>query len=201
MSQGYPNNVIRTHASIEQAEHEKVADARRVVLTDAAGNFHNADNPFPVEFTGTISIGSVEITGNGNTMAVNTDGSINVNLVTGGTPVPEILRSTYNRAASVPAATSTVIVSYTVPIGKTGILSKIEYSGNNVATYEVFRNSVRIDTQRTYFSYLNGIFDFVSEHLASPFLLAASDLIEIKVTHQRPSVGDFDARIQTIEIG
>jgi hypothetical protein len=55
--------------------------ADRVVPVDPHGNFYDADNPLPIIFDGTISIGTVEVKGtNGNYIEPNTDGSLNVNL-------------------------------------------------------------------------------------------------------------------------
>lgn len=53
--------------------------ARRVVLVDQYGNIYSDTNPLPATFTGTISIGSVEIVGpTGNILNPNADGSLNV---------------------------------------------------------------------------------------------------------------------------
>jgi hypothetical protein len=52
--------------------------ANRNILVDPYGEFYTSDNPLPATFTGTISIGEVEIKGpNGDILVVNPDGSIN----------------------------------------------------------------------------------------------------------------------------
>jgi hypothetical protein len=53
--------------------------ARRVVLVDQYGNIYSDTNPLPATFTGTITIGTVEITGpSGHLLDPNSDGSLNV---------------------------------------------------------------------------------------------------------------------------
>lgn len=47
MSQGIPKNQVKTRATIEQAEHEDGADARRITPVDKNGDFHDATNPAP----------------------------------------------------------------------------------------------------------------------------------------------------------
>lgn len=58
--------------------------ALRVVFSDQYGNLYSDQNPLPATFSGTISIGSVEIKGtNGNYLEPNTDGSLNVDILPG----------------------------------------------------------------------------------------------------------------------
>jgi len=54
-----PKNQVRSRNSIEQHEHEDLADARRVLLVDALGDFINSDNPLPV--TATINVENLVI--------------------------------------------------------------------------------------------------------------------------------------------
>jgi hypothetical protein len=59
-------------------------NADRVISVDEFGNPYNADNPYPIVFDGTISVGKVQVEGtNSNTIEPNPDGSINVNVLTG----------------------------------------------------------------------------------------------------------------------
>ena len=55
--------------------------ALRVIFTDQYGNLYSEQNPLPATFSGSISIGSVEIKGpSGDLLVVNPDGSINVDV-------------------------------------------------------------------------------------------------------------------------
>jgi hypothetical protein len=59
--------------------------ALRVVFTDQYGNLYSDQNPLPATFTGTITIGTVEITGpSGHLLDPNADGSLNVDILPGG---------------------------------------------------------------------------------------------------------------------
>lgn len=124
---------------------------------------------------------------------------IDVNIVSSS--IPKQIRNIYAEITSIASATETTIVSYTVPGGKTAYLLEVEASGTNIAMYKVFKNASVIAKQYTYFgNSLTGIFDFKCGDSLEPGLeLVAGDVITIKVTHSRPMVGDFDARIEVIE--
>lgn len=63
--------------------------ADRVVLVDQYGNLYNSTNPLPINFTGSISIGSVTIKdSDGDELDINPDGSVNA--VVGGVNTPVI---------------------------------------------------------------------------------------------------------------
>jgi hypothetical protein len=49
-------------------------------MVDDCGDTINAGNPFPVSIDSEITIGDVSIVEGGNTMAVNPDGSINIDI-------------------------------------------------------------------------------------------------------------------------
>ena len=51
-----PKNQVRSIGKIEQHEHEDLADARRVLLVDACGDWVTPANPLPI--TGNITVGA-----------------------------------------------------------------------------------------------------------------------------------------------
>lgn len=174
--------------------------ARRVVQVDQFGDFYDQDNPIPIIFDGTISIGQVEVIGtNGNTIEPNTDGSINVNVVQ--TPVTgHNVKNIYNEVLAVASGVETQIVSYTVPFAKTAVLERISASGENVGNYKAYLNGSPIDLQRTYYGGdFNALFEFMTG-TSDGFVLVAGDVISVKILHTRPFVGNFNARIQVLEI-
>lgn len=176
------------------------AVALRVIFTDQYGNLYSEENPLPATFTGTISIGAVEIKGpSGDILEVNPDGSINVNIVE--TPVVgQVEQNIYNEITAVASGVQTQIVVYTVPIGKTAILHRIDTSGDNVARYDVYKNGVAVDTQRTYFGgEFNAHFEYTTGN-SSGLAFVGGDIISVKVLHNRPFVGTFEGRIQLLEI-
>lgn len=174
--------------------------ADRIVQVDKHGNFYDKNNPMPIIFDGTVSIGDVAIVDpdNGNHIKVNSDGSINV--IVEDRPSPNIVVvSTYNEIVAVPAGATSTIVTYTVPVGKQAILQRCPVSGDNVARYDLQINGASEDTLRTMFGGdLTGQFDFTSGN-ESGLVLNPGDIITVSVIHQRPFPGTFEARIQVVE--
>lgn len=196
--------------------------AIRSVLVNRGGNFlgSDADSPLYVQLSdGSINIGTVHAQletflshkdndpdagdvhsslriGDGvDELGINSDGSINVNL----TPPASNLESTYNEIAAVVASTPTLLVSYTAPMGRVSYLYRVFVSGSNIATYKVKLNGTVIETIRTYFGgALNAVADFSEAAKGMP--LAVGDVVNVEVEHQRPFVGDFNGRIQSIEV-
>lgn len=176
-------------------------NADRVIPVDGYGNIISVDNPLPVIFDGTISIGKVEVIGtNGNTIEPNANGSINVNVVS--TPIAgNNVVNYYAEANAVPSGSTTTVIQYTVPFIKTSaLLYRISVSGENIAKYTVFWNGVQIDTRRTFYgSSLSEYFEFTTGSNEG-FVLSVGDQITVKVLHSRPFVADFEGRIQVLEI-
>ncbi len=132
----------------------------------------------------------------GDELAINPDGSINVNITQSN---PGVLKTSYNEVSAVASSVLTVIHTYTAPIGVASFLQKIEVSGTNIAEYTVEINSTIQDKKRTYFgNSLNAEFKFIEAGSGLP--LVVGDTVDIKVIHVRPTVGDFNGRIQVIEV-
>ena len=132
------------------------------------------------------------------TMTVNPDGSINVALV--GMPVYEPI-FTYNAVAGVAANVTTNLISYTMPGGKNGYLQKVYISGENIAKYTVRVNGAIIDVARTYFGQsLDKCLEYASGTSNLGYELSAGDVVLVQVLHTRPSLAEFNARIQILEI-
>lgn len=126
----------------------------------------------------------------GDFLAVNPDGSINV-VVT--TPGAANLKNYYNEVSSVATGITTLLATYTANAGD--FLQKIEFSGTNIAEFELVIGGSTQDKKRTYFgSSLNGMFDF-NEGIKVP----AGQTIQVFVVHNRPMTGDFNARLQILE--
>lgn len=106
--------------------------------------------------------------------------------------------NTYNEITSIAASTTTSLVTYTVPVNTTAILSRIQVSGSNIATYEVLVDAAKQAKKRTYFGgSLNEVFEFGN---IGGLSLTAGQVVLVRVTHSRPMVGDFEGRIQVTEI-
>lgn len=188
---------VRDYASYVQ----EPVNGWRSQAVDCIGNPYGPGNPLPVTFDGTISISQVEIIGtNNNIVEPNSDGSLNVNIVS----VPSAgntVKNVYNEANSVVSGATTLLVQYAVPLSATNsVLERISVSGENIAKYTVFWNATQIDTRRTFYgSSLSEYFEFTTGS-SEGFVLAPGDTLKVYVLHNRPYVGDFEGRIQVLEI-
>ena len=126
----------------------------------------------------------------GDELQINPDGSINVVFsATAG----QVLSSQYNEVTGVATGVTTLVNSYLASTGD--LLQKIEFSGTNIAEYELVIDGLTQDKKRTYFgNSLNGKFDF-----NNGLEILVGQLVEIYVVHNRSSTGDFNARIQILE--
>ena len=156
--------------------------------TDANATIVNAD----IDVSLDASEDNVAIADpDGDFLQINPDGSINVVFNPGS---GSVLSSEYSEVTGIVAAVVTLIGSFTASSPNT-YLQKIDFSGTNIAEYELRVNSVTEDKKRTYFgNSLNGSFDF-----NAGLLIPSGDTVEVYVVHNRPNTGDFNIRIQTLE--
>lgn len=174
--------------------------AWRTVFVDPNGDYYGSGNPLPIAFDGTISVGNVTIQDDdGDELEINPDGSINVNIVNAVTG--NVVKNTYGEANAVPPGVETTIVQYMVPLIVTsGILQRISVSGTNVGRYKVYVNGVAIDTRRTYYGgSFNEYFDYYVNS-TDGYTLQPGDLVTVRILHDRVYVGDFEGRIQVLEV-
>lgn len=122
--------------------------------------------------------------GSGQYLAVNPDGSLNVNITNSGLTTKNYV----NEITGVASGITTTIVSYTA-IANTKLL-KVDTGGTNIAEYEVFIAGNLAAKKYTYYQNLNEVFDF-----KDGLPVNTGDIIEVKVTHDRPSLGDFVANV------
>lgn len=109
------------------------------------------------------------------------------------------VRSKFDEITAVAIGATEVILTHTVLAGTEAILVKIEASGSNIATYDLYVNGQIYARKRTYFSGdFTATFDFGTTIATAPKLLEG-DKIEVRVTNFRPFLGDFEARLQYIE--
>lgn len=111
-----------------------------------------------------------------------------------------VVLSIFSEALSVISGSTTQISSYTVPSGKTSLIQRIEMSGQNIARFQVSVNGVVRGTLRTYFGgSVNTTFDFVTGQ-NNGFSVSAGDIVSVSVLHNRPVLGNFEARMQVLQI-
>lgn len=142
---------------------------------------------------------SIRVSDGTDTLGINADGSINVNVLSVSSPVGNV-KNIFNAITAVPSSSTTAITTYMIPALTTAYLERVEVSGTNIAQYDVYINSSIVARKRTYFgNSLSETFDF-SSTLNRGLAISAGIIIEVRVTHTRPTVGDFEARIQLVEI-
>lgn len=108
----------------------------------------------------------------------------------GGGPITNV----FDEVGPVASSTTTTVVEYTVPTGKTFFLALVEFSGENIATYEVYIDGVRKRKKNTYFG--GPLFgDFWFRELE----VSAGKKIELRVVHDRPESGLFSGTIMGVE--
>jgi hypothetical protein len=197
-----PKSVLPMEERIQASYIQEPSNSWRVTPVDSFGNSINSTNPLPVEFEGSISIGTVGIIGpapSDNQLIVNADGSINVIVENVPSPNSTVI-STYNEVVMIASGATVTIVSYTVPVGMQAVLQRCPVSGENVARYDLMINSITQDTLRTMFGGdLTQMFDFTSGN-DSGLLLAAGDIVSIQVYNNRPTIASFEARIQVLQL-
>lgn len=192
----FANEQKRT--SIDNAEivratyEEEPAVAIRSILVDECGNKVNSDNPLPVAFDGTISIGSVSIVDGGNTLDVNADGSINVNIVNSTPASTPGLTIVHNEITAVASGVESTLISLVAsPTGYR--IQKIEVSGDNYAIFRVKVNGTTISDKRSWYCDFNQTFNF--ESFVNGLLLTSGQTLTVTAMHNRPFVGDFEVTV------
>lgn len=155
-----------------------------------------ATETLKVNAIATISPGIVEITisdtndsikigdGTGDFLAINPDGSINVNV----TQSSGTVKNEYDEVTGVASGVTTVILNYIAP-SITKLIS-CDFSGTNIAMYSLYINGILSAKKYTYWCNFNERFDFDGGLVLDP-----GDIVSIEVLHMRPDVGDFNSNI------
>jgi len=189
---------------------EEPTVAKRVILVDEFGNKYTEDYPLPVgaTFSGSISVGEVDqgdpnptlseawpikVTDGADILAVNSDGSINVNV--SSTSSANGLTITYNEISSVAAAVETTVATLTAGLSGARV-QKVDVSGNNVALFRVKLDGSTIATRRSWWTHFNESFAF--ESFINGLLLTSGQVLTVTVIHTRPELGAFEATIMSI---
>lgn len=108
---------------------------------------------------------------------------------------PSDLIDNYSEISSLVKDVETLILIYTVPIGKTFYLDRVQVSGENIADYRIYVDASKIARGYTYFgASLSHDFVFSKSQSVGKYI-AASSVLEVKVIHSRPTSADFNARI------
>lgn len=188
-------------------------DASQIIQAVYTDPSNGGDNRLRVDSAATIIAGSIDCVINDTTdsikiggggpgpyLIINPDGSINTKVTFGASPT-SITKSNFNEILAVASGVETNILTYTVPAVTSAYLQTISTAGSNIAQYKIYKNAVLIDKKYTMFGMSLDIdFDYRNNSIFDEgFKFNAGDIITINVLHNRPYVGDFNARIQVIE--
>lgn len=108
--------------------------------------------------------------------------------------------NSYNEITAVASGVDALVTTYTVPPGKAAYLSRIEYSGTNIAIYTVNINSQPQDKKRTNYAVSLNDSTIFNSNGNTGIPLVAGDEVDLVVRHVNNSAGDFNARIEVIEV-
>lgn len=175
---------------------EEPTVAMRSILVDECGDKINNTNPLPVAFDGTVSIGDVHIIGrapDNNELDVNSDGSLNVNIIS-STDTPGLILN-YNEITSVPSSVETTVITIISPPSGHRV-EKIEVSGDNVSLYRVYINGSPILAKRTWWTSFNTTFNF--ENFPNGLVLTSGQVLTVTCLHNSPYLGTFEATVMTL---
>ena len=168
---------------------EEPVVARRVVLIDKYGERYALDNPVP----SIISDGE-------DSLVINPDGSVNVNIVN-STTVPESIETPFNEVTSVAKNVRTLVATLVAKNDKATFLQRITVGGTNFADYTLEHDDSKVMRKRTWAgSELHASFEFDGYSEKGKEILPGGTL-KIYVEHARPFNGDFEVTFQVLEIG
>ena len=162
-----------------------ISDGTHTVVVNSDGSLNVNISDIAISAPGD----NIAISDGTHNLKINPNGSIDVNVVTSASGGPN---SYYDEVTGVISGITTTIITYN-PTSESKIKS-IAVSGDNLAVYELYKNSVISGKVRTTVADLNAIFTF-----ADGFVALSGDVIEVKVFHNRPSPGDFNAGIEVFE--
>ena len=176
---------------------EEPTVAVRSIMVDPCGNLVSADNPLPVSFDGTLTVGDVTIVGPGGSPAldVNSDGSINVNVINSIVSSSPGLTILTNEVSSVASGVETTILTVTAPASGYRI-QKVEVSGDDIALFRIYVNGSPILYKRSWWGNFNETFNF--ETFTSGLLLTSGQVLRITCLHMSPYLGTFEATVMTL---
>lgn len=189
------------HASFGDLEVSITADEDSVLVygQDSGGT----NRPIRIDTDGQLQVDVLSLSDGTDALEINPDGSLNVNVISSSTGLVKTSVNTFNEISSLASGSETIVATYTAPVAKVSYLIRAEGSGENIARYRVFLNGSPIARRYTYFGgALNTDFEFMNDDMELPGLkLVVGDIITVRVLHNRPTVADFSARIQSLEVG
>lgn len=104
----------------------------------------------------------------------------------------------YNEATAVASGAEQIVVQYTVPLLAHLILTRVEFSGSNIATYRLYIGGTVQSLAHTWFNGpMSDAWDFTVPTLGG-LLVSTGALIKVTAQHGRPAPGNFNATVKGI---
>jgi len=125
-----------------------------------------------------------------NTAVVNSDGSLDVNIVQ-SVSLPGLTVS-HNEITSIASGVETTIITVTASVSPIRV-QKVEVSGENVALFRVKVGGVTISDKRSWWGCFNQTFDY--EDFENGLLLNIGQVLTVTVLHNRPTLANFEATV------
>jgi DNA-binding beta-propeller fold protein YncE len=190
------NQRLRVGAEVSAtiSEMEVIIDAAggdNIAITDATGTNYLTPNP---DGSINVKVDDIALDQATDSIAIG-DGTnlISVDPATGAVLVTLentniTTKNIFNEITSVGTGITSTIASYVAPANTK--LLKVDVGGTNIAAYEILIGGVLSAKKYTFYQTLNETFDF-----KDGLPITAGDTILVRVTHQRPDLGDFNTNI------
>lgn len=144
-------------------------------------------------------VGGVNPLGNLQPIAIDTDGRILVD--SGQIFGVQNLNVSYIEVSAVSVGSETTINTYTPGVGVTAYLLTILVSGQNVASYQIYKDNVAFDKQYTSFTQYAGTFDYKTGSGSVPgMVLTSANTIKATVINNGTDSTMFNARFLILEV-
>lgn len=177
------SNIITSKLDANQVIRKAYDDDTNRLRVDAQVSATISEMDVIIDAAGGDNIAITDPTGT-NYLLPNPDGSLSVVISDSGLTTKNI----FNEVSSVASGVLTTIATYTA-LANTNLL-KVDVGGTNIAEYSIYIGGVLQSKKYTYFQNLNETLDFKD---GLPVTTGA--LIEIKVLHNRPDLGNFNTNI------
>ena len=100
-----------------------------------------------------------------------------------------VSKNIYNSVNSIPLGSESLVVSYTVPVGKKFDLRRVSASGDNIARFLVKINGDTKQAKRTWWTNFNAEFDLEEE------ILISGDVVTLFVENKGQDAVSFEGTI------
>lgn len=124
-------------------------------------------------------------------------GGVPIQVVSGGSGT---VRNLFGEQLGVAAGATEAVLQYTCPPGKKAYLLHLDVGGSNIATYTSDQNGDSLSRYRTGYGSPLTYSVFLGSGTTDGIPLVAGDVLTISVFNFQTYIGDFEARLQLLEV-